>query len=253
MRGLILDLRFNPGGLLTTAIEVADLFVTKGKLSAPRGATRRSRSWDAHEEGTYEGFPMVVLVNRLAPAPAKSFRPACRTTSARWSWASGPGGKGACKTSSSSKGQSALKLTTASYQRPSGKNIHRFPDAKESDEWGVLPDPGYVMKLDDAELRQLILTRRNRDILLVNHHAAHDGTGDEGAADKPATPDSKDNADKPATEEQKPADGAAGTDKPATPPPADGEAAKGDRKPVFIDRQLQKAIDYLGGELAKAN
>ena len=34
-------------------------------------------------------------------------------------------------------GRSALKLTTASYQRPNGKNIHRFPDAKETDEWGV--------------------------------------------------------------------------------------------------------------------
>ena len=39
-------------------------------------------------------------------------------------------------------GKSALKLTTAAYRRPSGKNIHRFPDAKDKDEWGVMPDLG---------------------------------------------------------------------------------------------------------------
>ena len=39
-------------------------------------------------------------------------------------------------------GNSVLKLTVATYQRPSGKNIHRFKNAKESDEWGVSPDPG---------------------------------------------------------------------------------------------------------------
>ena len=45
-------------------------------------------------------------------------------------------------------GRSALKLTTAAYCRPSGKNIHRFPDSKESDEWGVMPDAGYDLRLE---------------------------------------------------------------------------------------------------------
>ena len=54
-----------------------------------------------------------------------------------------------------------LKLTTASYQRPSGNNIHRFPDAKETDEWGVMPDPNYDMKLSDSEMSDLIRHRRD--------------------------------------------------------------------------------------------
>ena len=49
-------------------------------------------------------------------------------------------------------GRSALKLTTASYRRPNGKNIHRFPGAKDSDEWGVMPDKGFEVKLSDGEL-----------------------------------------------------------------------------------------------------
>ena len=50
------------------------------------------------------------------------------------------------------KGTSALKLTTASYHRPSGKNIHRFPGTTES-EWGVMPDPGYEVKFTPAKRR----------------------------------------------------------------------------------------------------
>ena len=45
-------------------------------------------------------------------------------------------------------GKSALKLTTASYHRPSGKNIHRFPNSKETDEWGVMPDEGFMVQMD---------------------------------------------------------------------------------------------------------
>jgi carboxyl-terminal processing protease len=59
---------------------------------------------------------------------------------------------------------SALKLTTASYWRPNGKNIHRFPDSKETDEWGVKPDPGFEVKLTDEERLAYYYWRRDRDI-----------------------------------------------------------------------------------------
>ena len=63
-------------------------------------------------------------------------------------------------------GASALKLTTASYHRPSGKNIHRFPGASESDAWGVMPDPGYEVKFSPRETREYLdAYRRDRDIL----------------------------------------------------------------------------------------
>ena len=62
-------------------------------------------------------------------------------------------------------GHSALKLTTASYRRPNGKNIHRFPDAKDNDEWGVMPDKGFEIKLSDGEMVSLLQNRRFRDIL----------------------------------------------------------------------------------------
>ena len=60
---------------------------------------------------------------------------------------------------------SALKLTTASYWRPSGKNIHRFPDSKEKDEWGVLPDEGFAIAYSDKERQKYHEYRRDRDVV----------------------------------------------------------------------------------------
>ena len=62
-------------------------------------------------------------------------------------------------------GRSALKLTTAAYRRPSGKNIHRFPDSKETDEWGVKPSEGMEVKLEDKERVDYQRWRGDRDVV----------------------------------------------------------------------------------------
>ena len=56
-------------------------------------------------------------------------------------------------------GKSLLKLTIASYWRPSGKNIHRLSTSQDEDEWGVTPDPGCEVKLDE---KQMVELRSNR-------------------------------------------------------------------------------------------
>ncbi len=53
-------------------------------------------------------------------------------------------------------GKSALKLTTARYYRPNGRNIHRLKDAKEEDDWGVSPNEGNKIELDDEAYGKLI-------------------------------------------------------------------------------------------------
>ena len=63
------------------------------------------------------------------------------------------------------RGKSALKLTTASYWRPSGKNIHRKKDAKLKDEWGVSPDKGMKVTIADDVLKKVVKWRRFRDIV----------------------------------------------------------------------------------------
>ena len=144
LRGLILDLRFNPGGLFSAGIEVSDLFVSEGRIVSTKGRNSPEHAWDAHKEGTFAGFPMVVLVNRFS-ASSSEIVAACLQDHKRAvvigerTW-----GKGSVQTLIQlDGGKSVLKLTTASYRRPSGKNIHRFPDAKDTDEWGVMPDAGF--------------------------------------------------------------------------------------------------------------
>ena len=209
MRGLILDLRFDPGGLLSAAIEVSDLFISAGRIVSTKGRNSPERTWDAHKEGTFEGFPMVVLVNRLS-ASASEIVAACLQDHKRAviigerTW-----GKGSVQNVIElDDGRSALKLTTASYRRPNGKNIHRFPDAKETDEWGVMPDAGFEIKLSDSEMYALMLDRRARDIL--------------------QSPEGKDVV------------------------PKKSQPSSTEKKPAFVDRQLEAAIKYLTTELAKA-
>ncbi len=226
LKGLILDLRFNPGGLLTSAIEISDLFITSGRIVSTQGRNTPERTWDAQQEGTFEGFPIAVLVNRYS-ASASEIVSACLQDHKRAvvigerTW-----GKGSVQNVIELEGgRSALKLTTASYKRPSGKNIHRFPDAKDSDEWGVMPDANYDLRLTDSEMSDLIRYRRERDILAVHGPKAAD-------PQKPAEPEQpaeKPQTDAPKAEEGKPAEHAG-----------------------FVDRQLQKAVDYLSQEMARA-
>ena len=67
LRGLVLDLRFNPGGLLNSAVDIADLFLADGTIVSTKGRAVPERKWEAKKDGTYEGFPMVVLVNPENP------------------------------------------------------------------------------------------------------------------------------------------------------------------------------------------
>ena len=166
MKGLILDLRFNPGGLLSQAISIADLFIESGRIVSTKGKNTPERVWDATKTGTYSGFPMAVLINRYS-ASASEILSACLQDHKRAavvgerSW-----GKGSVQNIINIRGSaSALKLTTASYHRPSGKNIHRFRGAKDSDEWGVMPDKNKRVRFSDLDMQRYLDYRRDRDVL----------------------------------------------------------------------------------------
>ena len=229
MKALVLDLRLNPGGLLSSAIEVSDLFVDKGVIVSTKGRNAMERSWEAKKEGTFSDFPMVVLVNRYS-ASASEIVAACLQDHKRAvvvgerTW-----GKGSVQNVIELEdGKSALKLTTATYWRPNGHNIHRFPDDKEEKEWGVRPNDGFELKFEGEELRRFLEWRRDRDIL------RRAGTP-EAKADAPK------GSDTPAKSEN--VETAKKSDKPE----------KGEKQPAeFVDRQLKRATDYLTGELAKA-
>jgi carboxyl-terminal processing protease len=167
MQGLILDLRNNPGGLLESAVDVADLFIDEGVIVSTRGRDGVARAmYQARADGTFTDFPLVVLVNHYS-ASASEIVAAClqdhgrATIVGQRTW-----GKGSVQdVIDLEDGQSALKLTMASYWRPNGHNIHRLSDATEDDEWGVRPLPQDEVKLSDEELAKMFQARRDRDIL----------------------------------------------------------------------------------------
>ena len=169
MKGLILDLRWNPGGLLSSAVEISDLFVDSGKIVSTKGRNTQEQTWRAKKRGTFTGFPVAVLINRFS-ASASEILSACLQDHGRAvvvgerSW-----GKGSVQNVIELEdGTSALKLTTASYHRPSGKNIHRFPKAKQEDEWGVMPDNGYEVRFNTQQMLEYRRFRSDRDVLSEN-------------------------------------------------------------------------------------
>ncbi len=181
MQGLILDLRFNPGGLLDAAIKMCDLFIEEGRIVSTKGRNVRERAWEAHRPGTFGDFPMVVLVNRYS-ASASEVVSACLQDHERAviigerTW-----GKGSVQNVVELEGgRSALKLTTASYHRPSGKNIHRGNNEDEDAEWGVMPNDGFEVKLDGEEVRKMLEARRLRDRLdWTEEQAQAEAAGDD--------------------------------------------------------------------------
>ena len=172
MKGLILDLRDDPGGLLSTAVEVADLFIDEGKIVSTKGRNTREKVYEAEEDGTFTGFPMVVLVNNHS-ASASEIVSACLQDHKRAKVVGQRSfGKGSVQNILPlDDGDSVLKLTVAAYVRPSGKNIHRFKNEPESKDWGVRPDSGLEVKLTDKEYAAWFQGRAERD-LISSHNPA---------------------------------------------------------------------------------
>lgn len=212
MKGLIVDLRNNPGGLLRAAVEVSSLFVPEGKdvvTTKGRGGVVdevfKSKNKGNMKPGTY--YPMAILLNRYSASASEIVAAALQDHLRAVIIGERSYGKGSVQNLIPMEdGLTALKLTTASYWRPSGRNIHRFPDAKEEDEWGVKPNKGYEVKLSDEERFEYFKWRRDRDILRRPGQEA-----------KPAA--EKDN--------------------------------NGKQKKEFRDKVMDKALEYIHGELAK--
>ncbi|GIW96194.1 MAG: peptidase S41 [Pirellulaceae bacterium] len=166
--GLILDLRNNSGGLLSAAVQTCDLFLDEGVIVTTRGRNGTIRSTYAATPGTLvpKTLPIVVLINRYS-ASASEIVAAClqdhrrAAVAGERSW-----GKGTVQNLYPLEGgRSAIKLTVATYWRPSGQNIHREPNAPEEAAWGVRPDPGLEVKLTDEQLDRLVRLRQRRDVL----------------------------------------------------------------------------------------
>jgi len=165
MRALVLDLRNNPGGSLAEAVEVADLFVESGRIVTVKGRAEE-QVYDAKAEGTFSGFPIALVVNRKTASAAEIVVACLQDHQRAIVVGERTFGQALVRTLVPLKGGvGTLKIPVATYYRPSGKNMNRYPDAKDSDEWGVTPDPGYEVALTDEELKQYEKDCAARDVL----------------------------------------------------------------------------------------
>src|SRR6478752_2073264 len=166
--GLILDLRYNRGGLLEAARDICDMFLDKGTIVTTRGRNNRLVKEYAAEPGTElpADVPLVVLVDRLSASASEIVAAALQDNDRAVIAGQRTWGKGTVQNVIKLEGgRSAIRLTVGSYHRPSGKEIHKWKDAKESDDWGVQPDPGLDVLMTNHQNELVILARRKRDLI----------------------------------------------------------------------------------------
>jgi carboxyl-terminal processing protease len=165
-KALILDLRFNGGGSLGAAIQTADLFQRGGTIVSVRARDGQGRAWTAQDDPTDLDLPLVVLVNEASASASEILAGSLQENHRAKVLGTRTFGKGSVQdVRALPEGRGSIKITTARYYLPSGRNITRSPKASDHDKlWGVDPDPGYYLALTDDEERTLIFARRPWEI-----------------------------------------------------------------------------------------
>lgn len=182
LNGLVLDLRNNPGGLLTQAIRVSDIFLKDGVIVYTEGRLEsQKQKYFAHDDGSEPEFPVIVLVNGGSASASEIVAGAFQDHGRALILGEQSFGKGSVQTILPMEEGDALRLTTALYYTKSGRSIQaqgitpdisvsdkRFPTdseelledderssaVKEKDLPGALKNPGEASKEDaEEELR----------------------------------------------------------------------------------------------------
>lgn len=177
LRGIVLDLRNNPGGVLQAAVEVTDHFLKKGLIVYTEGRIANSElRFNADPADASEGVPLVVLINGGSASASEIVAGALQDHKRAVLMGTDSFGKGSVQTVLPLNNERALKLTTALYFTPKGRSIQAQ---------GIVPD---------IEVARAKLTREQDESGIKEADLqGHLGNGN-GGADKP----SKGKTDKPA-------------------------------------------------------
>jgi len=145
LRGVVLDLRNNPGGLLGEAIEIVDEFIDQGMIVSVRGRTEgQAREYYATKNGEFQDYPIVVIVNDGSASASEVVAEALQDNKRATILGTNTFGKGSVQTIIRLEDGSGLKLTTAKFYAPSGRSISEI---------GVTPD--VIVENDNSKDRQL--------------------------------------------------------------------------------------------------
>ncbi len=124
LKGLILDLRDNPGGLLNQSIKISDLFLEKGKILSIKGRLKKNTQiFEAKPNGSDRSYPMVVLINGGSASASEIVAGALQDHKRALILGTVSFGKGSVQTVEPLRDGYGLKLTIARYYTPSGRSI----------------------------------------------------------------------------------------------------------------------------------
>jgi carboxyl-terminal processing protease len=157
LRGLILDLRWCPGGALTGSTKTAELFLGEGTVATVRYRSLPEQVFRSTNEDKHNDFPMVILINSESTGGAELIAAALQDHHRAVLLGQRTHGKGNVQSLRGLGTIGLLKVTSGSILRPNGKPLHRFPDSKPDDPWGVHPDPGHEFRVS-AELSRALRT-----------------------------------------------------------------------------------------------
>ena len=154
VKALVLDLRSNPGGLLTAAVEVSQKFLRRGDLIVfTRGRDNRmERSYRARARETFPDVPMAVLINGYSASASEIVAGALQDNRRAVLVGEKSFGKGSVQSVLPQEGGTAIRLTTAKYYTPSERVIH---------EVGIEPD--VVVPMTVENWRNILLSRNRAE------------------------------------------------------------------------------------------
>jgi carboxyl-terminal processing protease len=174
LRGLILDLRYNSGGLLDSAVNVADKFIEEGLIVKRRqGFSKTELEENAHKRDTHPNYPLVILINSGSASASEIVAGALGDEKYNRAILVGTRthGKGSVQGITSYPGGGAqLKYTMAHYHLPSDQRVESREAMKKlgREDWGVGPD--VEVELKSNERKKMIEMQRDNDVLVQANH-----------------------------------------------------------------------------------
>lgn len=168
-KGLIIDLRYNPGGLLNQAIDISEMFLSSGDIVSTNGRNSPKRKWTASDKADVGDFPIVAMVNEGSASAAEILAGALKDNDRAVILGTRSYGKGSVQqVLQLENGAGAIKVTTAHYYLPSGRNIHRHDG---NPHWGVDPNDGYYVPVNNRRIRSRNTIRHENDIIRAHYDA----------------------------------------------------------------------------------
>lgn len=155
MKGLIIDMRNNPGGLLDQAVEVANKFISRGLIVSTKGRSRQEVKYFARPESTHPYFPLIVLVNKGSASASEIVAGAIKDNKRGLILGARTFGKGSVQSVIQLEDGAGVAITTARYYTPDGICIQDtgiFPDIEVED----------TLYSEDVEIAEFIyILKRN--------------------------------------------------------------------------------------------